>query len=383
MALQVTPEKLDEFKDAIPKAGPKFRLGMYFDTIHEIPEFDAIIEPEEGYRSCWDTDTDIECCDEGFLFADVDGDSASLICLNDEEAMDIISRWKSRHEPHGKTSFEDMTCHKKSTCKQLPTTKPGSECTYENIDGEGNPEDHIYESIDDCVAEYQLFLSNASNGSGDSHDSPTNTPTHRTAKAVTNQVGVRHSKRTRRVNSLPVPHEPLYTSSRKLSDCTEYAHLHRHQGSASLHPTTHSTDGTPSSEYSALPRLSEKLNPADGKKKDASKPTTIMLKHKGKSYVLPITESKKSKKHPSPKHTSGLKGSPSTATQLGALAMSSMAQSMSVPVLQHQGPPLPRRQNSPPKCDAKEQANSQRRKSKQHLSQQPTNPKLLTLYGVI
>ena len=360
---------------------------MYFDTIHEIPEFDAIIEPEEGYRSCWDTDTDIECCDEGFLFADVDGDSASLICLNDKEAMDLISRWKSRHEPDGRTSFEEVTSEKtKSMHKQGATTNPpGSECTYENIDGEGNPEDHIYESIDDCVAEYQLFLSNASNGSADSHDSPTNTPTHRTAKAVTNQVSIRHAKRTRRVNSLPTPHEPaLYSSSRKLSDCSEYAQLHRRQGSTSLPPTIPLTDAAPSSEYSSLLRLSEKSNPADGKKKDASRPTTIMLKHKGKSYMLPITESKKSKKHPSPKHTSGLKVSPSAATQLGGLAGSSMAQSMSVPVLQHQGlQQQPRRQNSPPKSDSKEQTNSQRKKCKQHLSLQPTNPKLLTLYGVI
>lgn len=359
---------------------------MYFDTIHEVPEFDAIVEPEEGYRSCWDTDTDIECCDDGFLFADLDGDSASVICLNDEEAMHLITRWKDRQEAHGRTTTEEeVRPHHIMPVHNQASIKVGPDSTYEHIDGDVNPEEHVYESIDDCVAEYQLFLSNASNGSADSHDSPTHTPTHGPAKVTANQVNVRKSsfRRTRRVNSLPMSHEPVYSPSRKLSDCTEYAQLRGRQGPASLYSTLHSSDGVHGSEYSTLLRFSEKPGTADSEKKCSSKPITIMLKHKGKSYVLPINETKKPKKRPSPKHSTGMmKASPSAATQLSNITGLVMPQSPSIHGLQHQALQMPRRQNSPPKSELKEHANSQKRKSKQHLSQ-PTNPKLLTLYGVI
>ncbi len=276
----------------LPKAGPKFRLGKYFDTIHEIPEFDAIKEPDGGYLSCWDTDTDINTDDESnnLLFANIDGDSASVICVDDEEAVRLIKRWKAK---------EIIRQHKPSPLAttniidQESSTKPGSDGTYELVDGdEIVPEEHIYESIEDCTntSEYQIFV-------GNENTSPLNTPTHVT---VTHRNVLRKSSspnfKTKRANSLPTASGSSPKFARKYSDCTEYSRLRRRQSDPQppppLPPPNNGMGVTVSnaSEYSQLFRLSGKVSPPMNDNKTTSLPPSMILKHKGKSYILPIAE---------------------------------------------------------------------------------------------
>jgi len=76
-------------KGAIPRAGPKYRLGMYFETIHNLPRFDDMRQDEDGYTSYWETDTEVDSDLGNFIFNNVSGDSASVICIDD--AVDIVS----------------------------------------------------------------------------------------------------------------------------------------------------------------------------------------------------------------------------------------------------------------------------------------------------
>ena len=304
--IQITTDKLDEWKEVIPKAGPKYRLGKYFDTIYEIPEFDAIKEPEGGYLSCWDTDTDINTDDEcnNFLFANVDGDSASVICVDDDETMRLIRRWKAKEIKH----HEPSPLTTKITDRES-STKPGSDGTYEIVDIDGDaatPDEHIYESIEDCTntPEYQIFV-------GNENTSPVNTPTHVTVT----QRNILHksSFKTKRANSLPISSGSSPKFARKYSDCTEYTRLRRRQSDprpAPPLPPPNNTGviGITSSEYSQLFRLSGKVSPPS-ENKTTSPPPSMILKHKGKSYVLPIAETGKANKmkrqsmsNVSPKH---------------------------------------------------------------------------------
>ena len=274
----------------LPKAGPKYRLGKYFDTIYEVPEFDAIKEPEGGYLSCWDTDTDINSDDEGnnFLFANIDGDSASVICVDDDEAIELLKRWKAKEKGDSTTKFTDKES----------LTKPGSDGTYEIVDREEIPTDeHIYESIEDCVPEYQLFI-------GTENTSPLNTPTHVTVSQ--RQVSRKSSSpvsKSKRSNSLPISNSSSPKFLRKYSDCSEYTRLRRRQNTATdsrpappLPPPNNNgilsaLVSTTSGEYAQLFRVpSGKVSPSNENSSKEISPPPMILKHKGTSYVLPITE---------------------------------------------------------------------------------------------
>ena len=398
---QITSDKLDEWKDALPKAGPKFRLGKYFDTIYEIPEFDAIKDPEEGYLSCWDAETELQSDDEfnNFLFAKVDGDSASVVCVDEDEALELIQRWKAKETKH----------EVKIGGLQTSATKPGSDGTYEVVDGdEIPPEEHIYESIEDCVPEYQIFM-------GNENCSPQNTPTHITVtqrqKSQKNSSPVLKPKRS---NSLPISSDCSPKFARKYSDCSEYTRLHRRQSSAAaekrlcpaipppLPPPNNSNglsntlESSTSTEYSQLFRLNGKISPPHeiGKKQRSS----IILKHKGKSYLLPITDNKGKNKdkvkrqsscQPTPKHvpsspsTNTLQAPPSTDSQL-TLHRYPVPRSVS---MGFQGPS--KNQSIPPPPSGVE--TTPRRKSKHnssHSSYHSANSSQsikshVTLYGVL
>ena len=316
--IQVTSEKLTELVEVIPRAGPKFRLGMYFDTIHEVPEFDAIKDPEEGYPSCWETDTDLDDETGSFLFANLDGDSASVICLDEEEATQLLEKWRSnKHHQH---NDQEQSI---SYSTRLPNHKPnpGSDGTYEQVEGDTQYDDHIYETIDDYVDQNQLSL----NESADSNSSsPPHTPTRtHTTKIISMQprksVPLQKSKRSMTIPPAQTDSQAKFT--RKYSDCTEYARLQhterRHSQPITkndkvfqeqIYSTTFTSHKatTQKSDYASLSRPGEKS------KKSQRLPISIVLKHKGKSYVLPIGQTKAEKPrkqsaagthHSSPKHS--------------------------------------------------------------------------------
>jgi hypothetical protein len=296
---RVTSDKLEEWKEVLPRAGPKYRLGMYFDTIHEIPEFDAV--QESGYQSFWETDTEIQTDDEGgsFIFSKIDGDSASMICIDEEQAVELIKGFKLTHEQ------SQFVCSITATS----SNKPNIEATYEMIDDDVDTNEHIYETIDDCVDEYQLFLYN------DEGSPPNNvTPTH---TRVTQKLKG-SSYKSKRTNSLPTSttQPNLHQQSlRKYSDCTEYSRLGRQ------HHRTGSFDK--SNIYSNVPPPLPKPNDYSSlykNKKTSPSHQQVVLKHKGREYLLPISDSNKTtRRHSSSSgHHSPIHHSTSTTSHLNS-----------------------------------------------------------------
>lgn len=260
--------------------------------------------------SCWDNETDIEDDSGNFLFANIDGDSASVICLNDDEAVELIQRWKAKE-----VVGNNNKTGKSKISQQESSSKPGSDGTYEIVDGDevtATNDEHIYESIEDCTPEYQLFI-------GNDNTSPVHTPSHVPTTALQRQVSRKsaYTSKSKRSNSMPVSNTLSPKFTRKYSDCSaEYSRLKRRQnlsmdgsctnGNNSSRPlpglppplpppNSVYTSVTSSSDYSQLyGRLNGKLSPD----KDTSPPPSMILKHKGKSYVLPITENSGAGKQP-------------------------------------------------------------------------------------
>lgn len=206
--IQITREKLEEMKGIIPRAGPKYRLGMYFETIHNLPSFDDIFcHDEEGYTSYWETDTDMDSDLGNFVFNNITGDSASLICLDDttdllafrKRQQDAISSTKC--QPHYKLEQNRTSPTSPSEDHQLERSdskhsshsrqshRSGSDGTYDHPPPVPPPrrptmtatstefEDHTYETLDDCHDGYlahqgdMIYVSKGSDGSRDSHGS--------------------------------------------------------------------------------------------------------------------------------------------------------------------------------------------------------------------
>lgn len=413
----------------IPRAGPKFRLGMYFETIHELPEFDAIKDPDEGYPSCWETDTDFDDETGSFLFASLDGDSASVICLDEDEASQLLEKWKNNqqqlNDQEQPVAFhvqeQDRTPSNKPSCPNL-----GSDGTYEHVEGDNQYDDHIYESIDDYVDRNRLSLTE----SADSNDSSTHTPTHtRTTKVISTTTSqIRKAslilQKPKRSHTIPEPPDSLAKFTRKFSDCSEYAKLHRERrhsqpftkrdkvyqeslySSTLHHPASHKV-ATETPVYAALSRPAEKPNSS---KKGHRTPINIILKHKGKSYVLPIGEVKSDKPkkqsststhHTSPKHSvgvvsqashspsNGLRHSPTASSPLSSTA-NTMPHSHSMGFSQYNSISAAsiRPQGSPQRAETAVVGSHKRSKSRSHhqatsTAPAPQLPTHLTHYGVI
>ena len=336
--------------------------------------------------SCWDTDTDINGTDDesnGFLFANVDGDSASVICVDDGQAMELIKRWKAKElkcEPVDKES----------------STKPGSDGTYEVVDGEDHevpPEEHIYESIEDCTPEYQMFV-------GNENTSPINTPTHVTV--TQRRKSLSPVSKTKRSNSLPTSSGSSPKFARKYSDCTEYTRLRRRQSDTRTGlPPPLPPPNTTNNDYAQLFRLSGKVSPPnDSGDKGHSPPPSMILKHKGKSYVLPIADKGKvnrdkirrqSSSQTTPKHSVSSSTSSNNLHPITSTDIQSPQHRYPVPrsvSMGFQGSTKPQTNPTTTSVDANA---TPRRKSKHNSSHSTyisaaslqTNKSHVTLYGVL
>lgn len=379
---------------------------MYFDTIHEVPEFDAILDPENGYASCWETETDIGGDDDfgSLIFADLDGDSASVICLDDKQAQELCERWKNRQ-----ATASAGNRHMQVT--DVPTTSYHLERTYDEI--VDKPEEHVYEEVDDCVNAYQIFMSN-----GSPNESPDNEDY--------SKIAVKHHRKTqplpqksKRANSLPtnqLHNTSPYRHQRKYSDCSEYSRLNRRNHVlseektpvySSLPPPLPPPNGTTNTDYAHLFKYPEKTpSPEHREEPLGSKGArqSVVLKHKGKSYVLPISDdpNKKPRRHSncsgtqaSPKHTAMqgtgttnlLQTSPSTMSQMNCHMFYSVVPRSASMSFQAQN--SIRRSSSNPSRHSPEHKDSTTKRTKsKHLSTQSAPPTAnsqqhVTLYGVL
>ena len=202
-------------KGNIPRAGPKYRLGMYFETIHNLPSFDndSWCYDDGGYTSYWETDTEVDSDLGNFIFNNVSGDSASLICIDD--TVDIVSIRKRQQEaialskhcqPHYKleqnrmspsTPSDDRSLEcsidSKNSSRSRQSHRSGSDGSYDQPPPVPPPrkskalataaavtdefEDHTYETLDDCREDFvahnqeMIYISKGSEGSRGSRES--------------------------------------------------------------------------------------------------------------------------------------------------------------------------------------------------------------------
>lgn len=91
--LQITESRLQELKNRHPTVGCSFRLGMYFETLHQADSFDPLVDPEV-YSSCYETDLDEETGLGSLIYDRVNGDSASTVNLTEVE--DILHKRDER-----------------------------------------------------------------------------------------------------------------------------------------------------------------------------------------------------------------------------------------------------------------------------------------------
>ncbi len=199
LSTQITTEKLEELKGHIPRAGPKYRLGMYFETIHGVSDFEDVYAPsEDGYTSYWETDTEVDTDLGNLIFNNMTGDSASVICI--DEAVDILAlrerrlqeqalrqeratRAAQEREEHvlersieSKRSLASRQSRRSHTSGSdgmydepppLPPRRIGA-CTDAMAT---NVEEHTYESLDDFQEEYKLRVDAATYSTKDERGS--------------------------------------------------------------------------------------------------------------------------------------------------------------------------------------------------------------------
>lgn len=417
---------MDELKDKVPRAGPKYRLGMYFETIHDLPEFDEVCIPEEGYSSYWETDTEIDDELGNFIFSNVAGDSASVICI--DEAMDLLAiREQQQQLIDGSTELEQQlhqsqeehflersTESKRSSSSRqsrrshhsgsdgtyegpppppLPPRRPG---TFTSTVTTNSAQDHVYETLDDCKEDYEaemaIYISKASDGSRESTDSTAKPATVDDESERSVDKGAQDTSRSptklvkHRSMSHPQPPEGVqFRHRRKLSEGETLSRKKKHH-SSEVAPKSNfpppikgynSPLGIPQdyAEYMALPNLSSssnrRLSHDNGRKNSHSseRPPSLIIKHKGKTFIIPVLDKKlKQKLEKSKQHSTQMRlrtlppcSSLPKHTTLNTLSRSNSACSASV----YQTNNISRSHASPPKMEPAEQASSHKRRGKQ------------------
>ena len=429
---KVTPEKLEELKEKVPKAGPKFRLGMYFETIHDLPEFDDVAVPDDGYTSYWETDTDLDSNFDNLLFSNVTGDSASVICL--DEAMDLLALREDKKQHHylsqgnrGESQDDDIDnpFEQSAESKHSPASRnshhSGSDGTYDgpaqavadisNIQP-NSVQDHTYETLDDCRDEYQacvdrLYTTKASDGSRGSDTVITKTAGNWSGGSDHSGQGSRvmrsHSQRLpNKHRSISLPQPPaemmcLRDHQRKFSDSSHFAHTRRRQAEhvapkPALPPSRGCAlpSGVPTNyaEYMTAPSLpptpEKRPSQIRGGSTKKARPPSLVIRHKGQTFVIPVVDDKKAKTNTTAKaRASQVPEATAKHTVSSALPRPSASVHGS---LHPNTAPIPRRHTSPPKAEACEMSTFlHRRKSRQpsQSSVSPSQSKQVTHYGVL
>ena len=529
-SLQVTTEKLEELKENLPRAGPKYRLGMYFDTIHEISEFEEIHIPEEGYSSHWETDTELDDELDNLLFARVTGDSASVICL--DEAMDILelrehrkkllemqlqqreqqqqisrlSRYqhntpaeeksaamsRGRRVSEGSSRFPVAGAQAEgiTTFHSYPDVPPplppknyrishhsGSDGTYDLPDEppfheRTNSQEHIYETLDDCKPGYDspgqqeatCVSKGSDGGSNDSSAKPHSSVTLESDKSAGSANSVQKMTSHKNHSSYSKLRKSSYPSTSSGQDASQQQHRRKHSDSDcqrkkhqpertdKVAPRQLPSVPTTAFKFTTLPtsmthhNISSAAGPAttgnmaaplsssfsssfrgtESKKaaspQSNSSPAPLIIKHKGKTYLIPVVETKQQRDKGNKRMSRNcVSSSALQKQQLHAVGVSltrsnsaacTVAHTVSAPSnggsRRHASPPsagandhappshhgAKRRtkhshnhnsSNSPQSPGHQQSSQSQQQQVQvvQQQQQQGTNPKHVTLYGVL
>ena len=352
--LQITTEKLEELKGNIPRAGPKYRLGMYFETIHDVSHFDDVYCPsEDGYTSYWETDTEVDTELGNLIFSNVRGDSASVICIDE-----VVERLSLREQQEqARMQMEEASCvptmtqeeehmlEKSNESKRSSASRQsrrshhsGSDGTYDEppplpprristcTDTTGtSAEDHTYETLDDCQDEYiahleSAYMSKESSGSPSSKDECDSDSSGKGASGRTRSPLLNSTRQ--RNNSLPTAPEGLHLKHRRmLSDPNEFTQRKRRSDRVApkgMYPPPVKGYSFPSgipeeyADYMAVPtdkRLSGTIPTSPERSAQVTSPDrrchqhqkvspkmqrspSLIIKHKGKTFVVPVVDKK-------------------------------------------------------------------------------------------
>lgn len=301
---------------------------MYFETIHDIDQFDEVRE-NDTYSSYLEADSDLDDVALGnLLFAHVNGDSASVLCL--EQVSDVLTareREKQLHKggggggrpnsmgskgPNVEEDDEQGELRTERGAECLVSHHSGSDGMYDQPEEAFAPEDpaeHIYETLDDCGEQYVLYIAKGSDGSGHSGDAPA-----KPSSDVSDKSDGSGKPKLPKQNSVPNSQEsaagPQDNERRKSEGdvvrrkkrCTE-KEKERAEGSAGApklppnRPSRVSRTSADSAEYAAVTNAS--VERRNSLKKSApvlqATPQPLVIKHKGKTYLIPVVESKESK----------------------------------------------------------------------------------------
>lgn len=450
---------------------------MYFDTIHNLDKFDDICQAEDGYTSYWETDTEVDEELGNFLFDSVEGDSASVICI--DETMDLISM-REQHmrrespnngmkidhyqlpplphhisgvhhslQPHVQEEhiFERSNESKRSAASRHSrrSHNSGSDGAYDEPPPVPpprrpvasppalSPEEHTYETLDDCQEEYAIYIAKGSDGSRGSADS--------TAKPASNDECDNRCKAPNgspkspvqgfskpRSLSTPQPLEGIQVRHRrKLSEpissdysCTRKRRSEKVCPKSSFPPPVKGfPSGIPEDyvDYMACPSTilpdrrsphhasvlptsptrrgvsTERLSRVENRKSNSSRTNgkslrapSLFIRHKGKTFFIPVVDKKLQQK------LEKVKGPPNTYAPLvqrhntlnTSISRSSSGISSGVYQASSLAQHSVRSHASPPKVDPCEQATSHKRKNSK-TAQLPNNstPKQVTHYGML
>ena len=385
---------------------------MYFDTIHNLPEFDEVCAPEDGYASYWETDTEIDEELGNLIFSNVPGDSASVICI--DEAMDLLAvreqRLLAEREEAVAEEEEEEERRRREFCRQDKESDrsgdrhsrhssasrhshhSGSDGTYEgpvqaNISRmPSNAHDHVYETLDDCRAEFRarvegIYVSKSSDGSRESTDS-----TAKLSDNVTPRTGAArptHRSTKHRSVSLSQPSEGIIPyhirHRRKLSEGTEFLQKvskTRPERTDRVAPKSCSPPAKGYSYPSGMPRdyadyVALPGAPASPERRHSSHqsgkkklpPPSLIIKHKGKTYLIPVVDKKTTQQKSKAK---GAQEAPKHTT-LNTLSRSNST-AFSTSVYNANGT-IGRRHCSPPKAELTSEQPHRKNKSKQSTTQ--------------
>lgn len=415
---------------------------MYFETIHNLPCFDEVAQYEDtGYTSYWETDTEVDSDFGNFIFNNVSGDSASVICIDDTVDLNALRKKHkeivAKSHPHYKleqssSSASSPTEHplersieskhsshsrhsrsSEGTCQSPPPVPPPrNRPSVTAID----PQDHTYETLDDCKEEYrthQIYISKASDDSRGSQDSTakpvSNDEAELTQSSMSKQAEGASVKspecRKPRSSSLKLSKSPEctnYRQHRKLSEPSSQllsARKRRQEKVGSKVPNQPPPirGGFPSgvsedyAEYLASVS-SERRSPMCAPSSPTASPpqrgftssnsveshrlkqtAPLVIKHKGKTYFVPVVDKKLQKEL----EKKSKADNPSvTIRQVGVSRTSSNASN-------HHTAQTQRSFASPPKMDATDHAAPHRRRNSS-LTKSPhkVTSKQVTHYGV-
>ena len=395
----------------IPRAGPKYRLGMYFDTIYGLSEFDQVREPEDGYMSHWETETEIDDELGNFIFSNVTGDSASLICI--DEAMDLLAIREQQQQlydggtelqPDQMLSQDDNPLERSTDSKaSRHSHHSGSDGTYEGptqtsptpLQRPSTSQEHIYETLDDCRDNYEthmegIYVSKGSDGSRGSTDSTAkpvtrlsdDTDSFYPVKNAFKSPTHRHMSKPRSM-SLPQPPEGFYPHHRRKLSESEFPRRKKQHCGEKVAPRTLLTSpvrgypfppGIPDdyAEYMAVPSTPPSPTKRHSEGRKPARGPSLIIKHKGKTFLIPVVDKKMKEKWEKAKQAaherSKLRGTPAPVytfprhATLNTAAISRSNSSACSNGAYQTIVPVSRRHASPPKVETCDQTTAHKKR---------------------